>query len=91
MEQDLIAGTVAFSQERQIMDAARRFNLHVDNTWADILVPTASVKKLREAKPSETEREQYVAECRALAGVLTQICTFSMPDIAFGTMYVGGI
>jgi len=86
--QDLIAGTVAFSQERQIMDAARRFNLHVDNTWADIPVPTASVKKLREAKPNETEREQYVAECRALAGVLTQICTFSRPDIAFGTMLV---
>ena len=46
VEQDLIAGIVAFSQERKIMDAARRFTLHVDNAWADIPVPTASVKKL---------------------------------------------
>ena len=91
VEQDLIAGTVSLSQERQIMDAARRFNLHVDNAWADIPVPTASVKKLREAKPTETEREQYITECRALAGVLNQICTFSRPDnLSFGNN-AGGI
>ena len=83
MRQDLAAGTVSFCQERYILDAARRFDLHVDNAWADIPVPLQLARDRRSATPDDAERAEYAEVCGVMGGVITHIATFSRADACF--------
>ena len=88
IQQDLEMGTVSFSQSRYIRDAARRFDVHADNAWADIPVPVALAKAVRAAVPTDAEREQYSDTCRVLGGIIVHVASTSRPDVAVGAQLI---
>ena len=91
IQQDLVAGTVSFSLERYIGDAARRFDLHVDNQWADIPVPLAQARDCRAARPTPTEIEEHDEACRVMTGITVHVATFARPDLAFASQLLSSL
>ena len=86
--QDLEARTVSVSQERYILDATRRFDVHVENAWADIPVPAPLAKACRDACPADVEREQYADSCRIMGGIIVHVASTTRPDVAVGAQIV---
>ena len=79
--QDPAEGTVSDSLERYILDAARRFGLHVDNSWADIPVPATLVRECRMSSPADAEIAAVAELYRMLAGIVVHVATFLRPDV----------
>ena len=86
--QNYAVGTVELCMESYVLDAGRRFDLHNDNSWADIPVPLQLARECKAAQPTDAE----VLECgelyRIMCGVATHIATFGRPDLAFASHYV---
>ena len=91
IKQDLANGTVSFSQQRYILDRARQYSLHADNSWADIPVPTQLAKECREARPCAVETQETEEVCRVLAGIVVHVATFSRPDVAFAAQFTSSV
>ena len=83
--QDVAAGTVSFSLQRFILDAARRFEVIDDPSWADIPVPVALAKECKAATPSDAEVAAVLPKYRPIVGVINFIATFARPDVGYGS------
>ena len=88
IQQDVEAGTVSFGLERYIGDASRRFDVHVDNAWADIPVPAALAREVRAARPTAAESEEHDAPCRVMTGIVVHVATFARPDAQFAAQFL---
>ena len=91
IQQDLDAGTVAFGLERYLGDVARRFDLHVDNSWADIPVPVALAKECKAERPTEQDMADHDAPCRIMTGVVVHVATFARPDVQYAAQLLSSL
>ena len=91
MSRVALPGTVSFSQQRYILDRARQYSLHADNSWADIPVPTQLAEECREARPCAVETQETEEVCRVLAGIVVHVATFSQPDVAFAAQFTSSV
>ena len=89
--QDLPNNSVTCNLERYILDATRRFGLHVDNSWADIPAPAALVRAVREAQPSLQEVAATTELFRVMSGVVVHVATFLRPDVQFAAQLLSSV
>ena len=89
--QDLEAGTVSMSLARYLTDVSTRFDLHVDNAWADIPVPVALARECRAARPTPVEVAEHDAMCRVLTGVVVHAATFLRVDVQYAAQLLSSL
>ena len=77
--------------ERYLGDAARRFDLHVENAWADIPVPVALARECRAARPSEAEIAEHDEVCRVMTGIVVHVATFARPDVQYASQLLSSV